>query len=114
MYRVGRSPISTPSPFVSARPSSRNRSRPDSAFPNAGYQIRFKEGYFPTPPADTLQDLRTEIMLKLMECGIEIERQHHEVATGGQCEVDMRHGPLLRTADNLLLYKYAPATAVIG
>src|SRR5712691_6630651 len=74
--------------------------------PNAGYHIRHKEGYFPTPPADTLQDLRTEIMLKLMECGVEVEGQHHEVATGGQCEVDMRYGPLLRTADNLLLYKY--------
>ncbi|MBA3313840.1 MAG: type I glutamate--ammonia ligase [Planctomycetota bacterium] len=73
---------------------------------NAGYKIRFKEGYFPTPPADTLQDLRTEIMLKLDECGIEVEGQHHEVATAGQCEVDMRYGPLVKTADNLLRYKY--------
>jgi glutamine synthetase len=73
---------------------------------NAGYKIRFKEGYFPTPPADTLQDLRTEIMLKLDECGIEVEGQHHEVATAGQCEVDMRYGPLVQTADNLLRYKY--------
>ena len=74
--------------------------------PNAGYQIRFKEGYFPTPPADTLQELRTEIMLKLMECGINVEGQHHAVATAGQCEIDMKYAPLLRTADNLLLYKY--------
>lgn len=73
---------------------------------NAGYKIRYKEGYFPTPPADTLQDLRTEIMLKLVECGIEVEGQHHEVATAGQCEVDMRYGPLVQTADNMLRYKY--------
>ncbi|MCH7990728.1 MAG: glutamine synthetase beta-grasp domain-containing protein, partial [Planctomycetes bacterium] len=73
---------------------------------NAGYKIRYKEGYFPVPPADTLQDLRTEMMLTLMECGVETEAQHHEVATGGQCEIDMKYGPLLKTADNLLRYKY--------
>ena len=72
----------------------------------AGYRIRHKEGYFPVPPADTLQDLRTEIMLTLQELGVQIEAQHHEVATAGQCEVDMRHAPLLQTADNLLRYKY--------
>ncbi|MEX0718692.1 MAG: type I glutamate--ammonia ligase [Planctomycetaceae bacterium] len=74
--------------------------------PNAGYAIRHKEGYFPVPPADTLQGLRTEMMLALMETGVEIESQHHEVATAGQCEIDMRFSPLLRTADNLLRYKY--------
>ncbi|GAB4162874.1 MAG: type I glutamate--ammonia ligase [Planctomycetaceae bacterium] len=73
---------------------------------NTGYTIRYKEGYFPVPPADTLQDLRTEIMLTLMECGIEVEAQHHEVATAGQCEIDMKYGPLLYTADHLLRYKY--------
>ncbi|MGC1275021.1 MAG: type I glutamate--ammonia ligase [Planctomycetaceae bacterium] len=73
---------------------------------NAGYKIRYKEGYFPTPPADTLQDLRTEIMLKLLECGIEAEGQHHEGASAGQCEVVMRYAPLVATADNLLRYKY--------
>lgn len=87
-----------------------NRGRANNARPgersNAGYKIRYKEGYFPTPPADTLQDLRTEIMLKLVECGIEVEGQHHEVATAGQCEVDMRYGPLVKTADNMLRYKY--------
>lgn len=84
--------------------------RRDAATPglpsNAGYKIRLKEGYFPTPPADTLQELRTEIMLRLLECGIEIEGQHHEVATAGQCEVVMRYGPLVAMADNLLHYKY--------
>ncbi|QDT66085.1 type I glutamate--ammonia ligase [Calycomorphotria hydatis] len=73
---------------------------------NAGYKIRYKEGYFPVPPTDTLQDLRTEIMLKLEACGIEVEGQHHEVATAGQCEVDMKYAPLVETADNLLRYKY--------
>ena len=73
---------------------------------NAGYRIRHKEGYFPMPPADTLQDLRTEMMLTLQDCGVEVEAQHHEVATGGQCEIDMKYGSLVRTADNLLRYKY--------
>jgi glutamine synthetase len=73
---------------------------------NSGHQIRFKEGYFPIPPTDTLQDLRTEIMLLLQDCGVEVEAQHHEVATAGQSEIDMRFGSLLKTADNLLLYKY--------
>ncbi len=78
----------------------------DSNDRNSGYKIRYKEGYFPVPPMDTLQDIRTEMMLLLMECGVEVEGQHHEVATGGQCEIDMRYGPLLQTADNLLRYKY--------
>ncbi len=73
---------------------------------NAGYRIRYKEGYFPVPPTDTLQDIRTEMMLMLMECGVDVEAQHHEVATAGQCEIDMMYGPLLQTADNLLRYKY--------
>jgi glutamine synthetase len=73
---------------------------------NAGYKIRHREGYFPVPPADTLQDLRTEIMLTLQECGVEVEGQHHEVATGGQCEIDMCFASLLQTADHLLRYKY--------
>jgi glutamine synthetase len=71
-----------------------------------GYRIRRREGYFPMPPTDTLQDLRTEVMLTLQECGVEIEGQHHEVATAGQCEIDMRYKRLLHTADNLLRYKY--------
>lgn len=73
---------------------------------NAGYRIRRKEGYFPMPPADTLQDIRTEMMLTLQDCGVPVEAQHHETATGGQCEIDMRYGPLMQTADRLLRYKY--------
>src|SRR5512136_1419265 len=74
--------------------------------PNLGYKIRFKEGYFPVPPTDTLQDIRSEMMLTLESIGIPIEAQHHEVATGGQCEIDMRFGSLVAMADNVLKYKY--------
>lgn len=80
--------------------------RGDAGKGNSGYKIRYKDGYFPVPPTDTLQDVRTEIMLTLIECGVEVEAQHHEVATAGQCEIDMKYGPLVRTADNLLRYKY--------
>jgi glutamine synthetase len=74
--------------------------------PNLGYKIPYKRGYFPVPPSDSLQDLRTEMMLNLMESGIEIEMQHHEVGTAGQCEIDMRFGTLVAQADNLMKYKY--------
>lgn len=82
-----------------------NRGRTEAGG-NSGQKIRYKEGYFPLPPMDTLQELRTEIMIALQDCGVQVEAQHHEVATAGQCEVDMRYAPLVRTADNLLLYKY--------
>ncbi len=74
--------------------------------PNLGYKPRYKEGYFPVPPTDSMQDIRTEMMLTLEKIGVLIEAQHHEVATGGQAEIDMRFGPLVQMADNLLKYKY--------
>src|SRR5271157_3196236 len=74
--------------------------------PNLGYKIRHKEGYFPVAPHDTQQDIRTEMCLVMEEVGIKIERQHHEVATGGQAEIDYRFDTLVRTADNMMLYKY--------
>ena len=74
--------------------------------PNLGYKIPYKRGYFPVPPTDSLQDLRTEMMLNLIEAGIEVEMQHHEVGTAGQSEIDMRFGKLLQMADNLQKYKY--------
>jgi glutamine synthetase len=74
--------------------------------PNLGYKPRYKEGYFPVPPADSHQDLRSEMMLTLERVGVPIECQHHEVATGGQAEIDMRFAPLVAMADNLLKYKY--------
>lgn len=74
--------------------------------PNNGYHIRHKEGYVPCAPADTLIDLRNEIAALLKEVGITVECHHHEVATGGQCEIDFRFNTLLGTADNLMLFKY--------
>ncbi|MFH1761867.1 MAG: type I glutamate--ammonia ligase [bacterium] len=74
--------------------------------PNLGYKPRYKEGYFPVPPTDSQQDIRSEMMLTLEKLGIPIEAQHHEVATGGQSEIDMRFGPLVIMGDNVLKYKY--------
>jgi len=74
--------------------------------PNLGYKVRYKEGYFPVPPHDSLQDLRSEIVLKLIETGIPIEVHHHEVATGGQGEIDMKFDTLVRMADKCMMYKY--------
>ena len=74
--------------------------------PNLGYSLRPKEGYFPVSPSDKYSDLRAEMALTLKEWGIDVEMQHHEVATGGQAEIDMRFAPLLAMADNLMTYKY--------
>ncbi|KAF0151916.1 MAG: L-glutamine synthetase [Ignavibacteria bacterium] len=74
--------------------------------PNLGYKPRFKEGYFPVPPTDSLMDLRNDMVLNLESLGIEVEAQHHEVASGGQCEIDMKFAPLLKAADQLLMFKY--------
>jgi len=73
---------------------------------NLGHRPRYKEGYFPAPPTDTLQDLRSIAILKMMEAGIDIEVHHHEVATTGQGEIDMRYQTLTRMADQVMLYKY--------
>ncbi len=74
--------------------------------PNLGHKPRPKEGYFPVPPTDSMQDLRSEMVLTMIEMGIEIEVHHHEVATAGQAEIDMRFDSLTRMADNLMMYKY--------
>ena len=74
--------------------------------PNLGYKPRPKEGYFPVPPMDKFQDLRTEMVLVLEKLGIEIEAQHHEVATAGQAEIDMKFRPLVQMADQLMWFKY--------
>jgi glutamine synthetase len=74
--------------------------------PNLGYKPRHKEGYFPVPPMDKFQDLRTEMILTLENLGIETEAQHHEVATAGQAEIDMRFKPLLQMSDQLMWFKY--------
>lgn len=73
---------------------------------NLGHKIKVKEGYFPVPPSDSTNDLRNLMVENLINLGIDVEVQHHEVATAGQSEIDFRFGPLLETADNLQTFKY--------
>jgi len=74
--------------------------------PNFGGQIPPKRGYFPVPPMDTMQDVRSKIVLALEEVGVEIEVHHHEVASAGQAEIDMRFDTMLSMADKVMIYKY--------
>jgi len=74
--------------------------------PNLGHKLRHKEGYFPVPPADQMMDIRNEMMNLLVECGIDVEAQHHEVGTAGQAEIDMRFDSLVQMADKMMIYKY--------
>jgi glutamine synthetase len=85
----------------------------DNSEPNLGYRPRHKEGYFPCPPTDQLHDIRTEMTLKMMAAGIDIEKHHHEVATGGQVEFGMRFDTLLRQADKVMMYKYVAKNVAI-
>ena len=78
----------------------------DGGKPNLGHRPRFKEGYFPVPPVDSLQDLRSKMVLRMIEAGIEVEAHHHEVGTAGQAEIDMRFATLRRVGDQMMLYKY--------
>src|SRR4051794_8684127 len=78
----------------------------NSGKPGLGYTVREKEGYFPPAPHDTLHDLRTEMVLTLERLGIPCEFHHHEVASGGQCEIDLRYETLTRMADQVMTYKY--------
>src|ERR1700733_12616323 len=73
---------------------------------NLGYRPRYKEGYFPVPPTDHHQDLRAEMVETMIKCGLNIECHHHEVATAGQCEIDQRFDTLVKSADNMMTYKY--------
>jgi glutamine synthetase len=74
--------------------------------PNLGYKPRHKEGYFPVAPTDQFEDIRTEMVTIMQKCGIHVEAQHHEVATGGQGEIDMRFAPLVEQGDKVMLFKY--------
>ena len=74
--------------------------------PNLGYKPRYKEGYFPVPPSDKFQDIRSEMVLKLIECGVDIELHHHEVGTAGQSEIDLRFDTMTTIGDRMALYKY--------
>lgn len=75
-------------------------------YPNLGYKLRHKEGYFPVPPADTQQDLRNEMCHVMEQLGLPIERHHHEVATAGQNEINFVYSTMVNTGDNMQLYKY--------
>lgn len=78
----------------------------DEANGNLGYKIRNKQGYFPVAPTDSLQDIRSEMLLTMGRCGVPIEKHHHEVASGGQCELGLRFAPLVHAADYVMTYKY--------
>lgn len=73
---------------------------------NLGYKPRYKEGYFPVSPTDTMQDMRTEMLLTMAQCGVPIEKHHHEVASGGQNELGVRFAPIVEAGDFLMVYKY--------
>jgi glutamine synthetase len=89
--------------YIDAEEGRWNSSRKED---NLGYRPRYKEGYFPVPPTDHYQDLRTEMVETMIKCGLNIECHHHEVATGGQCEIDQKFDTLVKSADNMMLYKY--------
>jgi len=89
--------------FIDAEEGRWNSGRAED---NLGYRPRYKEGYFPLPPTDHYQDLRAEMVEVMLSVGLEIECHHHEVATGGQCEIDQRFNTLVKSADNMMLFKY--------
>ena len=74
--------------------------------PNLGHKLRYKEGYFPTPPSDQHMDIRSEMVMHMLEAGIDVECHHHEVASGGQAEIDMRYAKMVPMGDSLVKYKY--------
>lgn len=80
------------------------RGNPDPA--NKGLQIRPREGYYPTSPFDSFYDLRCEMVSLLNDCGIAVKQHHHEVATGGQCEIVLKHDDLVRISDRVARFKY--------
>ncbi len=90
--------------FIDSREGRWNSGRNEE--PNLGYKPRYKEGYFPVPPTDSMNDIRNMMVRHLINAGIEVETQHHEVATGGQAEIDLRFNSLTAMADDLLLFKY--------
>jgi glutamine synthetase len=90
--------------FIDSIEGQWNRGRDED--PNLGYKLRYKEGYFPVPPADQMMNIRNEMMQTMIDAGIDIEAQHHEVATGGQSEIDMKFDNLVAMADKMMLFKY--------
>jgi glutamine synthetase len=91
--------------FIDSIEGQWNRGKEENP-PNLGYKLRYKEGYFPVPPADQMMTIRNEMMQTLVDSGISIEAQHHEVGTAGQSEIDMKFDELVKMADKVMLYKY--------
>jgi len=91
-----------------------NTGGPTGGTPNLGYKLRQKEGYFPVPPADSLANLRSEMVATMESLGVRCEFHHHEVSSGGQGEIDMRFQPLLRMADQMMIYKYVVKNAAFA
>ena len=89
--------------FIDAEEGRWNSGRVEN---NLGYRPRYKEGYFPVAPTDHYQDLRTEMAMTMQNCGLVVECHHHEVATGGQTEIDLKFDSLIKSADSMMLYKY--------
>lgn len=79
---------------------------PGGGYTNLGNKIRHKEGYFPVAPIDTQQDIRSEMIVEMQKVGIPVEKHHHEVATAGQAEIDLRFDSLVTMADKMMMYKY--------
>ncbi len=88
--------------FVDSDEAIWNSDKPKSS----GYNVKYKQGYFPVAPTDTQQDIRSEMCTELVKAGIRVERHHHEVATAGQGEINFGADTLVKTADNVMLYKY--------
>ena len=91
-----------------------NTGRDAVGSPNLAYKLRQKEGYFPVPPADSLANLRSEMVAVMESLGVRCEFHHHEVSSGGQGEIDMRFQPLLRMADQMMVYKYVVKNTAAG
>ncbi|MBI4440041.1 type I glutamate--ammonia ligase [Candidatus Woesearchaeota archaeon] len=92
--------------FVDSEEAIWNSGSENNGRNNLGHKLRHKEGYFPVPPSDALQEIRNDIVRTLIQCGVQVEMHHHEVATAGQCEIDLRYSPLVRMADQVMMYKY--------
>ncbi|HLC60612.1 MAG TPA: type I glutamate--ammonia ligase [Candidatus Nanoarchaeia archaeon] len=92
--------------YIDSSEGAWNSGAENNGNPNLGYKPRFKEGYFPVAPTDSLQNIRNEIVETLIKSGIGVECHHHEVATAGQCEIDLGYAPMLRMADQVMMYKY--------
>ncbi|MDE2766970.1 MAG: type I glutamate--ammonia ligase [Chloroflexota bacterium] len=92
--------------FIDSEEGVWNTGADDLHVANLGHRPRHKMGYFPVPPNDKLQDLRTQMVLGLGEVGLDVEVHHHEVATAGQAEIDLVYAPLVKAADGIMLYKY--------